>query len=64
MRLKTHLNNALYQITAVCFEHEHELVIAELQLVIIDMFVPYEHVIGGDTLCYDFNLRSSQSNVH
>ena len=31
MRIKTHLNNALYQITAVCFEqeHEHELVIAE-----------------------------------
>ena len=29
MRIKTHLNNALYQITAVCFKHEHELVIAE-----------------------------------
>ena len=33
MRIKTHLNNALYQITAVCYEYEHELVIAELQLV-------------------------------
>ena len=33
MRIKTHLNNALYQITCVCFEHEHELGIAELQLV-------------------------------
>ena len=22
--IKTHLNNALYQLTAVCFEHEHE----------------------------------------
>ena len=30
MRIKTHLNN----ITDVCFEHEHELVIAELQLVL------------------------------
>ena len=29
MRIKTHLNNDLYQLTAVCFEHEHELVIAE-----------------------------------
>ena len=33
MCIKTHLNNALYQTTAVCFklehEHEHELVIAE-----------------------------------
>ena len=31
MRIKTrlNLNNALYQLTAVCFEHEYELVIAE-----------------------------------
>ena len=29
MCIKTHLNIALYQITAVCFKHEHELVIAE-----------------------------------
>ena len=29
MCIKTHLNNALYQITAVCFEHEAELVIEE-----------------------------------
>ena len=29
MRIKTHLNNALYQIKGVCFKHEHELVIAE-----------------------------------
>ena len=29
MRIKTHLNNALYQITAVCFEHEPELVITK-----------------------------------
>ena len=35
MRNKTHENNALYQISAVCFEHLHELVIAELQLVSI-----------------------------
>ena len=34
MRIKTHLNNALYQITAVRFEHEQELVIAELELVV------------------------------
>ena len=33
MHIKTHLYNALYQISAVCFEHEQELVIAELQLV-------------------------------
>ena len=26
---KTHLNNSLYQITAVCFEHEHELGLVE-----------------------------------
>ena len=25
MCIKTHLNNALYQITAVCFEHEQNL---------------------------------------
>ena len=35
MRIKTHLNSALYQITVVCFEHE--LVISELQLVIINI---------------------------
>ena len=31
MRIKTHLNDAVYQITAVCFKHEDEdeLVIAE-----------------------------------
>ena len=31
MHVQKHLNNALYQITAVCFEHEyeHELVITE-----------------------------------
>ena len=33
MRIKTHLDNDLYQITSVCFEHEHELVIAEAELV-------------------------------
>ena len=34
MCIKTHLNSALYQITAVCFEHvEHKLVITVLQLV-------------------------------
>ena len=39
MRIKIHLNNALYQITAVCFEHEHELVIAELQLVLLGLVI-------------------------
>ena len=36
MRIKTHLDNALYirsLLSALMFEHEHELVIAELQLV-------------------------------
>ena len=32
MRIETHLNNPLYQIAGVCFKHEQELVIAELQL--------------------------------
>ena len=35
MRIKTHLINTLYQITAVCFEHEDELVIAESELVFL-----------------------------
>ena len=29
IRIKTHWNNALYQLTSDCFELEHELVIAE-----------------------------------
>ena len=30
MRIKKpHLNHALYQLTVVCFDHEHELVFAE-----------------------------------
>ena len=46
MRIKTHVNNALYQITAVCFEPEHELVIAELQLVLI-FYLSYKCRLSG-----------------
>ena len=37
MHIKTHFNIAPYQITAVCFEHEHKLVIIELQLVVFKL---------------------------
>ena len=56
MNIKTHLNTALYQITAVCFEHEQELVIAELQLVIkpVQSVVKWEaETDGGQTTAED-----------
>ena len=49
MQIKTYLNNAPKQITVVCFEHEHELVIAVAKLILNYMAIATCTVVAHST---------------